>query len=148
MSLSNVGTKALFLCCSLLLTNRGELNLFPVAKDGKLGFIDVLGNEVIPLQFGAAGDATRFQEGVANVGVASLGWGYIDATGKFIVQPVFWWADRFSEGLGCVQLPGESMGWGFVDRTGKLLGRGLKAQSSFHEGLVAEQINDKFRNSG
>ena len=133
----------LFVCVAIFSQGDTELHLFPFSKGDKIGLIDATGKEVIAAQFGNAGDATRFQDGLANVAFRS-GWGYIDAKGTFVVPPVYWFANRFSEGIGCVQLPGESMGWAFVDRSGRLLARGLKAESSFHEGLAAELITDKW----
>jgi hypothetical protein len=131
------------LCFLALLCGEAELHLFEFVKGGKIGFIDSLGTEVIPAQFGSAGYSTRFQEGLANVAVPS-GWGYIDVTGKFVIPPVYGAAIPFSEGMGAVQLPGQGQGWGFVDSKGKLLIQNLKTPSSFHEGLAVEQINGKW----
>src|SRR3981189_1726677 len=104
----------LILCCSILLYGSDELHLFPFIRGNKTGFINGSGTEVIPAYFGNAGGAARFQEGLANVAGPS-GWGYVDATGKFVIAPIFWWASPFSEGVGSVQLAGEGNGWGFVD---------------------------------
>ena len=118
-------------------------DLFPFVADGKVGFIDSSGKEVVPPQFGNAGDASRFREGLANVGMAS-GWGYVDATGRSVVPGKYWWAHPFSEGLGAVQLPGEGRGWGFIDASGRLLIEGLRSASSFHDGLAAEMAGGKW----
>jgi WG containing repeat len=116
---------------------------YPFIKNDKLGFIDGDGREVIPPQFGNAGDAARFRDGIANVGGAG-GWGYIDESGKFIVEPKFWWAYPFSDGFACVLLPGEGAGYGFIDKTGRLLIKGLRMDSMFHEGLAPVSLGGKW----
>ena len=120
-----------------------ESDRYPFIKDDKLGFIDGSGREVIPPQFGNAGDAARFREGLANVG-GNGGWGYIDESGKYIIQPKFWWAYPFSEGFACVQLPGEGAGYGFIDKAGRLRIKGLKTDSTFHEGLAPIVLGGKW----
>ena len=67
-----------------------SVDLYPIIKNDKLGFINHEGREVIPPQFSHAGDTARFREGLANVSGAG-GWAYIDRWGKFVVEPQFWW---------------------------------------------------------
>lgn len=124
-------------------------DLYPFVKNDRLGFIDSKGREVISPQFGTAADSARFREGLANVGGGrdwgdGRNWGYIDASGKFVVEPKFWWAFPFSEGLACVLLPEEGAGYGFIDRTGSLLIKGLKVPSSFHDGLAPVAVGGKW----
>jgi hypothetical protein len=45
-------------------------------------------------------------------------YGFIDKTGKMILQPQFARAQMFSEGLAAVQINAK---WGFIDRTGKMV---------------------------
>ncbi len=131
------------LMCESALLAQTESPRYPFIKNDKLGFIDGKGREVIPAQFGNAGDAARFREGVANVG-GSGGWGYIDESGKFIVEPKFWWAYSFSEGFACVLLPEEGAGYGFIDRTGRLLIKGLRTDSVFRDGLAPVSLGRKW----
>lgn len=97
------------------------------------GYIDRSGKYVIPPKFF---DARPFSEGLAYVRLPLLpgggitvsgapmplpdtrGGGYIDKTGRFVIQPnpQFGQAYDFSEGLVQVQSTG---GFGYVDRTGK-----------------------------
>ena len=47
-------------------------------------------------------------------------WGYIDKSGKFVIDPQFDYAEGFSEGLAAVRSGDEKTGkWGFIDRSGK-----------------------------
>lgn len=134
---------------ALAQTPQAESDLYPIVRNDKLGFIDRSGREVIPTQFGTAADSARFQDGMANVGGrpdwgGGGSWGYIDLSGRFAVEPKFWWAFPFSEGFACVLLPAEGAGYGFIDRTGSLLIKGLKATSSFHDGLAPIEVGDKW----
>ena len=43
-------------------------------------------------------------------------WGYIDSTGKIVIEPRFAWAEEFSEGLVAVSI---DFNWGYIDKTGK-----------------------------
>lgn len=45
-------------------------------------------------------------------------WGFIDATGKFVIPPQFELASWFSEGLAAVRLNGK---WGFIDASGRFV---------------------------
>ena len=44
-------------------------------------------------------------------------WGYIDKTGKVVINPQFEKAQPFSEGLAAIRLGRK---WGFVDRSRKM----------------------------
>jgi len=55
-------------------------------KEGKVGFIDAQGNEVIAPQFKTVADMAHFREGLAPVMVKEGG-GYIDINGHFVIGP-------------------------------------------------------------
>jgi hypothetical protein len=59
-----------------------------------------------------------FSEGLAPVKKGGK-WGYVDTTGKFVIQPRFNYAKSFSEGLAAVNI-GEGK-WGYIDRSGKFV---------------------------
>lgn len=124
--------------------------LFPICRDNLWGYIDRTGKVVIEPQYKTACD---FSEGLAAfyVGgewVEDKGYGgrkvpnggkfgYIDATGKLVIDARFDLAEKFSEGLAAVNLGGQwhpgppgGMGppppppggkWGFIDKTGKII---------------------------
>lgn len=64
-------------------------------------------------------------------------WGYIDHSGKFVIEPRFENESNFSDGLAWV-LPGKGAGYGYIDKTGALV---IKPQFhfalDFKEGLAA-----------
>ena len=105
-----------------------------VAVKEKFGYIDSTGRVVIPLHFA---HASSFSEGLALVyttlGINLLGevegvWlfgraGYVDHSGKFVIEPRFVEAaGDFSQGLAAFKPGASSWGtskWGYLDRAGK-----------------------------
>lgn len=74
---------------------------------GPFGFINTLGEIVIPVQFRSAYD---FQEGLAAAATEKKGpWGYINKHGQFTILPVYRYVKQFSEGLAAVSPVGERM---------------------------------------
>ncbi|GHU70878.1 hypothetical protein FACS189413_11850 [Bacteroidia bacterium] len=104
-------------------------------ETGKWGFIDNAGNIVINPQFdglnGLNGYGNRygnnndgcmgFYEGLAGVLIVNK-WGFINKTGKFVINPQFSNITSFSEGLAAVcvgEYPNEK--WGFIDTKGNVV---------------------------
>src|SRR5262252_7701054 len=71
-----------------------------VGKEYKSCFIDETGNTVIPCVFDMAGN---FSEGLAPVRVGRL-WGYIDRSGKMVIQPQFQGAGEINDGRGRIEV--------------------------------------------
>lgn len=95
---------------------RLDLDMNPVeSSNGKHGFVDKEGREVLPFVWN---DVGSFSEGLASVMDASENWGYIDTTGKIVIPCKWWGAYEFSEGLAVVWGPS---GFGFIDKTGKVV---------------------------
>ncbi len=69
-------------------------------------------------------------------------WGFIDSSGKVVIEPQFEAAYPFTEGLSRIQLNGE---WGYINREGALV---IKAQfdgaDRFSEGLARVQAGHKW----
>jgi hypothetical protein len=79
--------------------------------------------------------------------------GYIDKTGKMVIEPKFSVAKNFSEGLAAVATfgsydPGLGVifgSWGYIDKTGKVVIPGeFQDVRSFSEGLAAVKIGGKW----
>ena len=92
-----------------------------------------------------------FSEGLAAINVGAKPdsdwypsggkWGYIDKTGKFVIEPRFDGAEDFSEGLAPVKLGDK---WGYIDKTGKLvIKRQFDYTGAFSEGLALVEVVDK-----
>jgi hypothetical protein len=115
---------------------------YPFVKDGKVGFIDYQGREVIPPRFGNAGDTAHFDDGLAPVFEPEKGFGYIDWSGKFVIGPTMeWgWGRPFHEGIAAIMIIGkndERSRPAWIDRTGKIVFTGLGTEGAyFSDGLM------------
>jgi hypothetical protein len=116
---------------------------YPFVRDGKVGFIDSQGREVIPPRFSNAGDTAHFNNGLAPVFEASVGSGYINPSGKFVIGPtqVWGWGRPFHEGIAGVLIWVKNGGHnrpGWIDRSGKLIFSGMGAEGTyFSDGLMS-----------
>ncbi len=63
-----------------------------------------------------------FSEGLSAVMFDTKKWGYIDKTGKIVIQPQFSQAGTFSEGLATVAIEnGTKKNYVMIDKTGKIV---------------------------
>ena len=85
-----------------------------VKLNGKYGFIDKTGREVIPCKYD---DAESFHEGFAAVKLNGK-YGFIDKTGREVIPCKYDYTFKFSEGFAAVELNGK---YGFIDKKGKPL---------------------------
>jgi len=79
-------------------------------KNGRWGYLDRAGNEVIDFRYKRA---SPFKEGLAIVYVSQNKMGFIDKNGTMVIPPKFEFARPFSEGVAAVQKDGK---WGFIDK--------------------------------
>ena len=86
--------------------------LIKVRLDGKYGFINKDGEEIIPCKYK---DADAFSDGLARVH-SKEGWGFVNKDGEEIIHCKYKYADAFSDGLARVQ---SKEGWGFVNEDGE-----------------------------
>jgi len=93
-----------------------EDGLRRVSSNGKHGFVDFEGNEVIPLKYD---DAFCFQNGMAPVRLNDK-WGYINTDDNLVIPCIYDIAYNFQDDvdLACVVLDGKR---GFIDKTGKVV---------------------------
>lgn len=86
-----------------------------VSRGGKYGFMDLSGNEVIPLIYD---DSYSFNEGRAAVCKGGK-WGFIDKAGTEAILPIYDQVDSsFSNGLAAAFLNGK---WGLIDKGGNVI---------------------------
>ena len=115
--------------------------LVSVEQNGKVGFIDKTGRQVIPPRYD---NAQPFSEGLAAVMMKGK-YGYIDRSGKMVIPPQFEDAEPFSEGLALISF--NSTQWSYIDKSGKLIINGAEfvVARGFSEGLAAAMgKNDKY----
>jgi len=116
---------------------------YPFVRDGKLGFIDYQGREVIPPRFSNAGGLAIFDNGLAPVFEAGRGSGYIDSTGKFVIGPteIWGWGRAFREGIAGVLIWNRTGGHnraGWINGEGKIIFAGMGAEGRyFSNGLMS-----------
>ncbi|MGO4213133.1 WG repeat-containing protein [Terriglobus sp. 2YAB30_2] len=92
------------------------------------GFINTHGEVVIAFEFNGLG---RFQEGLC-----STGGGYIDHSGKWVIDPRFLVASEFSEGVAFVSSDGAN--FGYIDPNGRsVTPQKFSLCKNFSEGLAA-----------
>ena len=87
-----------------------------IYRDSKYGFIDEMGNIIIPCQLSSAGD---FRDGLARIVDQDKKHGFIDETGKIVIPCQWNEAGDFSEGLASVK--DENGKCGFIDKTGNVV---------------------------
>jgi WG repeat protein len=139
-------------------SNSGDA-LFVAAVGGlhaKCGYIDHEGNLAIALQFDRCGE---FFEGLALVLVGEK-WGFIDASGKFAIEPRLEWERRaiqeskskshimsvapsaFHDGLASAWLGGK---WGYLDKTGAtVIAPRFDEAFEFSESLATVRVGKGF----
>lgn len=114
------------------------------------GFIDLQGKPVIKTD----GEARDFHEGLAAVSSERGLWGYVERSGKMVIEKQYGFADDFSEGLAGVVVRDK---FGFINRNGEMVipprftpRRGqyswspLVATSRFSEGLAPVTTDREF----
>jgi hypothetical protein len=121
------------------------------------GFVDKIGNEIIPCKFDYV---SSFREGLAIVEQNGKH-GYINQKGIIVIPCIYKAAMPFSEGLAAVlsmslESNNESADykWGYIDKKGKIvipflysgeysLYEGIPTNSSMRNGLISAKKNDK-----
>jgi len=116
-----------------------EEGLAAVNRKRDCGFIDRAGVFLLkpPVPVGETDCAAvwgSFHDGLARWKVDKK-FGYIDHTGKTVIEPRFDFTSGFSEGLAVVQVSGL---WGYVDTRGTMViePRELHSAGAFHNGLA------------
>ncbi len=131
------------------------------------GFIDKSGKLAIRISGKFHGkfsnDLARVWKTVNKDNKESDKWGYIDATGKFVIQPIYDWALPFSDDFAAVNIGGkisnvtyvsradvvwadiEGGKWVFIDKKGKVqIETPYIKVGSFHDGLAPVESNNKW----
>ena len=86
-----------------------------VQRKGKQTWVNFSGKEISPFLFDCQPN-TKFQEGKCKISI-NRSWGFIDTTGKIIVQPRYRNVGNFSDQLAWVQ-NGSSGNFGYINEAG------------------------------
>lgn len=113
-------------------------------ESGKRGFIDRIGEPVIPCIYC---DSWDFSDGLAAVKDFNGYWGYIDKTGNVIIPFIYMEAWPFTEGLACVKdVPCR---YSFIDTTGKVKIPCISSEVGFfQDGLAVIKDTEPFFKKG
>jgi hypothetical protein len=109
-----------------------------VPIDGKCGYINLEGKQVIAAQFTRASD---FRDGLAAI-LQGNQWGFVNAQGKIAIAPTFDRVSDFFDGVAIAQLKGKQ---GMIDRQGNwVIPPQFTTLSPFSEGLAVAQQSGKY----
>jgi len=114
-----------------------------VPENGKIKYIDKKGE--IKIELKDAEFAGNFHNGLAKVKINDQ-WGFIDNTGKIIINPQFYQVIDFTDGLAAFSKKNEKdeILWGYIDKAGKIvINAQFKSVEPFTEGLAAVTIDGK-----
>lgn len=112
--------------------------LASVKLNGKWGFVDAAGNEIIPLKY----DNTEiFHQGLTKVKLNGK-WGHIDKTDRLIIPLKYDSVRLFNDGLSAVKLNGK---WGYINKADQLVIHFKYDEAKlFHEDLAPVKLNGKW----
>jgi len=155
----------LLAACSVACATRGETvkqaepsptpqqaKLYPISIDDKYGFIDETGSVKFMLP-DEVYTIFPFSEGLAVAGKrvpnTNGQWGFIDETGKYVIEAKFVMVKPFSEGLAAVVFKQTENAYhtvGYIDHSGRVVippqfsGDGGVGERGFSEGLAAVKV--------
>ena len=110
-----------------------------VKLNGKYGFINKLGQEIIPLKYDFV--AGEFNEGMAGVELNGK-YVYVNKLGQEIVPPKYDFVWEFNEGMAIVELNGKH---GYVNKLGQeIVPLKYDDVRNFKEGMAWVQLNEKW----
>ncbi|MDX1940183.1 MAG: WG repeat-containing protein, partial [Saprospiraceae bacterium] len=118
----------------------GLLHVYPKPneRDGKFGYVNTIGEIVIPYEYDEAYD---FKEGFAIVKKGDT-IGFIDKLGKIVIPFQFQDASNFDGGVAKVK---KGIKWGIIDKTGtSLTSFEYDEMSDFSEGLARVRKENKW----
>lgn len=119
--------------------------LFPYRYGTRYGYVNVLGEFVVPPQFVFAGD---YVEGLALVSSDGIQYGFIDRLGQKVIPEQYQFATPFDGGMAVAGLapaaPGEGARAIFIDRSGaNLFGeQSFSTAQPFSEGMAAVKSDE------
>ncbi len=122
-----------------IMNNQEERARFRIKHNGKYGFIDKVGNEVIPCQFENAG---VFREGLARVKIDGK-WGFIDRNDQMVIKSDYLLLDDFHEGMAVTTVNKGYYSHGYICKTGReIVPPQFDFAGSFENGLALVRFFD------
>ena len=121
--------------------DKARIEIRDPAGREKYLFIDRNGRE----SSGTYSNLKDYSDGLAAAEeVVGGGFGYVDQTGRWAIEPAYRDAQSFKEGLAAVQ-DRNSHRWGFIDKSGKIvIACKYSSASAFCDGLAVVSSDNKF----
>jgi hypothetical protein len=120
------------------LKTASEQELYIFMRRGKFGYINKVGQIVIPAKFDKVRD---FKEGLATIGINDK-FGCINKLGEIVIPVKYDYIGEFKDGLAYLNIDER---YGFIDRTGKIVIPTIfESVGGFHEGLAAVRVNSLY----
>lgn len=123
-------------------------NYWWAKKDGKMGFIDKTGKWTEKQEsrsYTVYDDNSKFHDGLARVKNNDL-WGFVDKTGKIVIEPQFTYAEKCFQGACVVEVGGDGrLGtgkYGIIDKTGKWIVEAQYPHINFFTEDLASVVSD------
>ena len=118
-----------------------------VGIEGKFGFINENGEEIVPLKYVNGDDNCYFSDGLAMVVTKPeediWKYGYVNKSGKEVIEPIYDEARRFQEGLAVVKK--DDM-YGYIDTNGKEVIPFLyDTANDFVDGIAVVSTDSKYQ---
>ncbi len=119
----------------------GDEPPYPIKRNGMWSLMDGDGN-VLQVTLDCS-KVSGFSDGLAAASIGKKKWGFIDASGKWVIEPKYSHAFDFSEGLAHVMSGGASL---YIDKQGKdVFGKTFMVADNFSEGVALVVVGEKSR---
>ncbi|MEM7480736.1 MAG: WG repeat-containing protein [Acidobacteriota bacterium] len=104
-----------------------------IRAEGDAGFVDPDGRWI-----GGFTETYRFGQGLAPARVEDGTWGFVNPEGEWVLEPGYFWAGHFSEGLAPVRIGRD---WAYIDAAGTVvIEPQFEHAHSFSEGRAAVKV--------
>lgn len=114
-------------------------NIAYAQRGDRFGYIDKLGNMVIPFVYEGA---KSFSNGFAGIKINGK-WGYINKVGEIVIEPKYEDVNVFNNGYAMVKIDGK---YGSIDNTGRIVTECIYDDVSWMSGeeLIGVKLNGKW----
>lgn len=135
---ADIETREIIIPCKYDSAKSFSEGLACVKMNGKWGYIDMMGGDVIECMYD---EAYNFSDGLARVQVNGK-YGYVDRSGREVISSMYTILNFLREGLVCVKVGGK---WGSLDKSGReVIPCRYDYQYAFFDGLAGVKINGKW----
>lgn len=129
----------LYAFCDCWVTSPIVEGVVQFEKDNKYGFMDTMGNVIIPAEFEITGWWSEGRGGLKKDGK----WGFCDRNGSIVIDYKYEWAGEFYHGLAPVE--NDSFMFGYINTEGEVvIPFKYDRAGCFYEGLAAVKAGNQW----